>query len=124
MAFTDVASSDEVNENAAHAARIDGVRLLLTRVDGAVHAIENRCPHLGLSMARGKVDGSVIQCPWHGSSFNVCTGENLDWIGSIAGMKVPDWSKGLIAFGKKPTPVRTFAAREENGRVLVDVPAG
>ena len=121
MAFTDVAGSDEVKENAAHAARIDGVRLLLTRVGGAVHAIENRCPHLGLSMARGKVDGSVITCPWHGSSFDVCTGENRDWITAVAGVKVPDWSRGLIAFGKKPTGVRTFPAREENGRVLVDV---
>lgn len=121
MAFTDVASSDEVKANALHAARIDSVRLLLTRIDGKVHAIENRCPHLGLSMARGKVDGTVITCPWHGSTFDLCTGENRDWITAVAGMKVPDWSKGLIAFGKKPAAVRTFQAREENGRVLVDV---
>ena len=121
MAFTDVAGSGDIRENAAHAARVDGVRLLLTRVDGEVRAIENKCPHLGLSMARGKVDGAVIQCPWHGSTFDVCTGKNLDWITAVAGMKVPDWSRGLIAFGKQPTSVRTFAAREENGRVLVDV---
>jgi nitrite reductase/ring-hydroxylating ferredoxin subunit len=121
MSYTEVASSEEVRENAAHTARIDGVRLLLTRVEGQVRAIENRCPHLNLSMARGKVDGKVITCPWHGSTFDVCTGENLDWITAVAGMKVPDWSKGLIAFGKKPAAVRTFPAREENGRVLVDV---
>jgi nitrite reductase/ring-hydroxylating ferredoxin subunit len=121
MAFTDVASSSEIKEEATHAARVDGVRLLLSRVGGMVHAIENKCPHLGLSMARGKVIGSVIQCPWHGSTFDMCTGNNLDWITSVAGMKVPDWSKSLIAFGKQPTSVRTFAAREENGRVLVDL---
>jgi nitrite reductase/ring-hydroxylating ferredoxin subunit len=121
MAFTDVASSSEVKENAAHAARVDGVRLLLTRVEGTVRAIENRCPHLGLSMAKGKVSGSVVQCPWHGSTFDVCTGRNLDWITAVAGMKVPEWSRSLIALGKRPTSVRTFESREENGRVLVDV---
>jgi nitrite reductase/ring-hydroxylating ferredoxin subunit len=119
MALIDVAGSSEVKENAAFSARVDGVRLLLTRVGGEVRAIENRCPHLGLSMARGKVEGSVITCPWHGSSFDVCTGENRDWITAVAGVKVPDWSRGLIAFGKKPTGVRTFTAHEENGRVLV-----
>lgn len=121
MAFTDVAGSTEVKENAPYAARVDGVRLLLTRVDGTVRAIENKCPHLGLSMAKGKVNGSVIQCPWHGSTFDVCTGRNLDWITAVGGMKVPDWSKSLIALGKKPAAVRTFEAREENGRVMVDV---
>jgi nitrite reductase/ring-hydroxylating ferredoxin subunit len=25
----------------------------------------------------GKVDGSTVTCPWHGSQFNVCTGEVL-----------------------------------------------
>lgn len=121
MTFTDVAGSNEVTENAALAARIEGVRLLLTRVDGQVRAIENRCPHLGLSMAKGKVEGPVIQCPWHGSTFDVCTGRNLDWITAVGGMKVPNWSRSLIAFGKKPAGVRTFPAWEENGRVLVEV---
>jgi len=121
MAFTDVASSGDIKENASYAARVEGARLLLTRVGGQVRAIENKCPHLGLSMARGKVEGEVIHCPWHGSTFNVCTGQNLDWITAVAGVKVPDWSRSLIAFGKQPAAVRTFAAREENGRVLVDV---
>jgi nitrite reductase/ring-hydroxylating ferredoxin subunit len=121
MASQDVAGSAEVRENASLAAKADGVRLLLTRIDGKVHAIENKCPHLGLSMTRGKVDGAVIHCPWHGSTFDACTGANLDWINSVAGMKVPDWSRGLIAFGKKPSAIRTFATHEEGGRVFVEL---
>ena len=31
------------------------------------------------------------------------------------------FSGSLIAFGKQPAPVRTFAAREDGGRVFVDV---
>lgn len=121
MAFTDVASSSEVCADASFAARIGDTRLLLTRVDGDVRAVENRCPHLNLAMTRGPVKGRVVQCPWHGSTFDMCTGENLDWIGSIAGLKPPQWSRALIAFGKKPSGLRTFATREEGGRVLVDI---
>lgn len=121
MAFIDVAGAADITANASHAAQVDTLRLLLTRVDGQVYAVENRCPHLGLKMTRGKVEGAVIHCPWHGSTFDACTGANLDWIGAIAGMKVPQWSRGLIAFGKQPTAIRTFPTREENGRVFVDV---
>ena len=121
MAFTDVASSGEVRENESLAARANGIRLLLTRVDGKICAIEDHCPHLGLSMRRGRVEGRVIHCPWHGSTFDVCTGANLDWIQSVAGVKAPEWSRILIGLGRKPSPVRTFAVSEENGRVLVEV---
>ena len=121
MAAFDAAGSDEVRENASRAVTLNGTRILLTRVDGAVHAVENRCPHLGLSMTRGKVAGGVIHCPWHGSTFDACTGRNLDWITAVAGMKVPEWSRGLIAFGKPPTALRVFPAREDGGRVFVDV---
>jgi nitrite reductase/ring-hydroxylating ferredoxin subunit len=121
MAATDVASSTDIREDASFAVAIAGTRILLTRVAGAVRAVENRCPHLGLSMTRGKVEGAVIHCPWHGSTFDACTGRNLDWITAVAGMKVPQWSRGLIAFGKQPAALRTFPAHEEGGRVLVEV---
>ena len=122
MAFTDVASADAVKENESFAARVGEIRLLLTRVEGKICAIEDHCPHLGLSMRRGRVENGVIHCPWHGSTFDVCTGANLDWIQSVAGVKIPDWSRILIALGRKPAPVRTFVVREENGRVLVEGP--
>jgi nitrite reductase/ring-hydroxylating ferredoxin subunit len=121
MAFTDVASAEDVREAASLVAKVGGVRLLLTRVQGKVYAVEDRCPHLGVSMARGSIDGSVLRCPWHGSTFDVCTGQNLDWIKSVAGVSVPQWSRALIGMGRRPAAVRTFEAREEEGRVLVDV---
>jgi nitrite reductase/ring-hydroxylating ferredoxin subunit len=97
------------------------VKLVLVRTEGAVHAIENRCPHLGLPLGRGRVEGEEIVCPFHGSRFNVRTGENTDWVGSVAGMKIPDWSSALLSFGKKPQPVRTFPVSVDAGEVFVDL---
>ena len=118
----DAASSEDVKENAVLSVRAEGMSLLLVRVEGTAHAVENRCPHLGLSMARGSVDGSRLECPWHRSRFDVCTGENLDWVNGVAGIPMPKWTHSLIAMGKSPAPLRTFATSEEAGRVWVEVP--
>ena len=101
--------------------KADGVKLVLVRIGDAVHAIENRCPHLGLPLGRGKIEGEEIVCPFHGSRFNVRTGDNTDWVGSVAGMKIPDWSSALLSFGKKPAPIRTFPVSVEGQDVFVDL---
>ena len=71
----------------------DGRRLIVVRKGNEVHVARNRCPHLGFSLTRGpgglKYEDGVVQCPWHNSRFNVCTGENLDWVTGFAGRRMP-----------------------------------
>ncbi len=45
------------------------------QIDGAVHAVADRCPHAGAPLSEGELSGRQITCPWHGSQFDVCTGE-------------------------------------------------
>ena len=121
MKRIDAASSADVQEDAIFVATIEGMNLILTRVDGKAYAVENKCAHLGWSMARGTVDGATLECPWHGSKFDVCSGKNLDWVSSFAGVSMPRWTRGLIALGKDPAGLRTFETTEEAGRVFVTV---
>lgn len=117
-----VAGSTEIQEAKLHAVQAEGNSVLLTRVQGKVCAIAGKCPHLGLPMKGGKVVDGTIQCPWHGSRFDVCTGKNLDWTNSFIGIPMPKWTHSLIALGKKPAPVQTFVASEEGGSVFVEIP--
>lgn len=114
------ARADEIAEGASKCVKLDGVRILLVREKGEIFAVENRCPHLGLSMEKGKVRDGSITCPWHGSSFDLRTGANVDWVNSVAGIPLPQWSHRLIALGKEPQAVRTFAVSVEGGTVFVD----
>lgn len=116
-----VATAGDVREGEAHVVRVDGKSVLLTRRGGQVCALENKCPHLGMPLAKGKIVDGVIQCPWHGSKFDVCTGQNVDWVSGFAGVDLPKWTHRLIAMGKKPAPVRLFEASEEGGAVFVKV---
>jgi len=114
-----LADSTTVREGEVQTAQANGASLILSRVRGKVCAVENKCPHFGLPLARGKVAGGTIRCPWHGSRFDLCSGENLDWVNSVAGLPLPLWSRSVVAMGKKPAPLRRFEVVEENGAVFL-----
>ena len=38
-------------------------------------AFADRCTHKGGSLADGALVGCTVQCPWHGSQFDVRTGQ-------------------------------------------------
>ena len=114
-----VANSSEVQANALFATKVANTKLLLSRVDGKVQAVIDRCPHFGMSMAKGTADGKIVSCPWHGSRFDLVTGENMDWITGIMGKEVPQWACKLLSMGKKPAPLTTVTAEEQDDEVFV-----
>jgi nitrite reductase/ring-hydroxylating ferredoxin subunit len=118
-----IAKSTDVREGEIFECNADGTGLILTRIAGRTYAVENKCAHLGWSIAKGQVVGSTIQCPWHGSKFDVCSGKNLDWVSSFAGVPMPRWTHRLIALGKQPASIRIFETSEASGVVFVSLPS-
>jgi nitrite reductase/ring-hydroxylating ferredoxin subunit/uncharacterized membrane protein len=58
---------------------VDGVGVVLchTGSNGEIAAFGEFCPHLAAPMSDGWVDRGRLVCPWHGSRFDVCSGEVL-----------------------------------------------
>jgi nitrite reductase/ring-hydroxylating ferredoxin subunit len=52
--------------------------VLLTRVDGALLAVRNRCGDSPLPLHFGTIDDVVLTCSWHGCRYDLRTGERLD----------------------------------------------
>jgi 3-phenylpropionate/trans-cinnamate dioxygenase ferredoxin subunit len=69
-----VGATDELPVGGRKLAFVDGRSIVLFNIEGTVHAIENSCPHNGASLASGKLEGRVLQCPGHGLRFDVTTG--------------------------------------------------
>lgn len=64
-------ASGEVKPGKTHAVTIMETRLVLFRQrSGEVVALGDRCPHLGASLALGKVKGDCLSCPFHGWTFD------------------------------------------------------
>jgi nitrite reductase/ring-hydroxylating ferredoxin subunit len=43
-----------------------------------VHAVDNRCPHMGFPLHRGTVCGGILTCHWHHARFDLRTGGTFD----------------------------------------------
>ena len=56
---------------------VAGTKVNIASVDGHFHAFDDTCTHKACSLAKGKLDGSIVTCPCHGSQFDVTTGEVL-----------------------------------------------
>jgi nitrite reductase/ring-hydroxylating ferredoxin subunit len=69
-----VAKKSDVMEGKPFCAMMDGKKLAIFNVGGKYYAFENSCTHRGGPLCKGKLSGDVIECPWHGSKFNVKTG--------------------------------------------------
>jgi nitrite reductase/ring-hydroxylating ferredoxin subunit/uncharacterized membrane protein len=69
-----VAKIDELKINQMKLLRIGDRRIVLARADEGYVAFEDRCTHRGGSLAGGTMICGTVQCPWHGSQFDVQTG--------------------------------------------------
>lgn len=57
-------------KNAVVARKIAGERVVLYRKpDGAVVAMEDRCPHRHASLSLGRKEGDSLRCMYHGMKF-------------------------------------------------------
>ena len=80
---------------------INGVGIALVQTGGEIFAIQNLCSHAAEQLAEGEVSEHSIECPRHGSRFDLRGGCPLD---------LP---------ATEPVPV--FPVRVEGDEVLVDI---
>jgi glycine betaine catabolism B len=70
-----VANKKDLKEGGMLKVEILGKSILLSMVNGKVYAIDAVCSHEGGPLEEGILDGYEVECPWHGSRFDVRTGE-------------------------------------------------
>ena len=69
--------TDELLPGERKLVTLDGVEIALFNIDGAVFAINNRCPHRKGPLIRGYTDSAGgIKCPMHGWRFDLRTGQS------------------------------------------------
>jgi nitrite reductase/ring-hydroxylating ferredoxin subunit/uncharacterized membrane protein len=72
--WTATIAAAELGEGQSVCARADGTPVLLTRRDGTVYALHDRCSHRGGSLSEGAVEDGCVTCPLHGSTFRLRDG--------------------------------------------------
>jgi len=73
--YISVIKADEIKEDSMKLVTVVGRSVLLIKHGEAVYGITSRCPHMGCSLATGKLKEYIITCPCHDWSFDVRNGE-------------------------------------------------
>src|SRR5262245_22933710 len=87
----DMTATTATQEHLVRAARLSDLRaagrlvvhvdrhtICLFAVDEEVHAVDNRCPHMGFPLHRGSVCDGILTCHWHHARFDLRTGGTFD----------------------------------------------
>ena len=101
MTFTRAASLSELSDAEPLAVTVDDVDVAVVRSGDEVFAIRDECSHANIALSEGDVEGCLIECWLHGSTFDLRTGKPTT----------------LPAF--EPVPV--YPVRVDGDDVLVDV---
>ncbi len=73
--FVRVGKVAEFREGRGRVVKVEGVAVAVFRVGGRVFAIKDACPHMGYSLADGKVEGGGVICHGHGWKFDLESGQ-------------------------------------------------
>ena len=73
--FVRVADTKDIQPSTMKAVELDNSQsICIANIDGKYYAIDNTCTHEGGPLADGTLEGYEVECPWHGSKFDVRTG--------------------------------------------------
>lgn len=69
-----VCNQAELSEGQAMLTKVAGERIVVARCTEGIVAFSDHCTHRGGPLSDGAIVGCAVQCPWHGSQFDVHTG--------------------------------------------------
>ena len=73
--YTQVANQNDLQDRGILKVELFGKPIALFKVDSKVYALDAICSHEGGPLEEGTLNGFEIECPWHGSRFDIRTGQ-------------------------------------------------
>ena len=102
-----VAGVADIPDGSMRRVDVGGEAVLVANVAGEFCAIANTCSHRGGDLSKGTIQDGIVQCPRHGSRFDVRSGRN------VAGPRI---------LGKRfiTGPVRAYSVTVDGEDVLIE----
>lgn len=102
--FVEVARTDELGTGQMKHVLLNGAWVGLAHTAQGYFAFDEICTHKGGPLCDGVLMDHTVQCPWHGSRFDV--------------------RSGRVLAGPATAPIHTFETRVEGASVRVKAPLG
>jgi len=101
MTFFFLCKTSEILESELRQFDLKEVEILVVKFNGQIYCLQARCTHAGAPLVEGELNDDVLQCPWHGSRFNI--------------------KSGLVIRGPAGKPLRMYNHIIDEDRLLVEL---
>ena len=96
-----IGKSKDVVQGQMRVFDLEGTKVNVASAGGNLYAFDDTCTHAGCSLATGKLNGTTVTCPCHGSQFDV--------------------TSGAVIRGPAKRPVRSRSVKVEGENLLAEV---
>ncbi|MDE1823016.1 MAG: non-heme iron oxygenase ferredoxin subunit [Candidatus Micrarchaeota archaeon] len=96
-----VGKVSDFGEGAGRMVSVDGKAIAVFKIGGKLFAIDELCPHAHGPLHEGAVENYIVECPWHGSQFDI--------------------RSGRLARGPSTSGVNTYRIYVKGEEVFVDI---
>ena len=109
--YREIAKTSDISPGMMKGFKSQGKDVLIANVGGQFYAAQGRCPHMKAYLAKGKLNGSIVTCPLHGSQFDLKNGKVIRWVGA----------PGLMGSMGKLMSALGMAAKKEKNLIIYEV---
>jgi 3-phenylpropionate/trans-cinnamate dioxygenase ferredoxin subunit len=99
--FITVGAATDMSDGVLKAFEVEGVKIAVANVAGALYAFGNTCTHQQCPLAKGELEDTTVTCPCHGSQFDVTT--------------------GAVLHGPAEDPVGSYPIRVEDDTIQIEI---
>jgi len=99
--FITVGPATDMSDGVLKAFEVEGVKIAVANVAGALYAFGNTCTHQQCPLAKGELEDTTVTCPCHGSQFDVTT--------------------GAVLHGPAEDPVGSYPIRVEDDTIQIEI---
>lgn len=76
--FFNVGKTGDLAPGEMKMVEISGEEVLIANFDGEFYAVSDVCTHAEASLSDGTLEGRRVECPLHGSVFDITSGEEIE----------------------------------------------
>jgi 3-phenylpropionate/trans-cinnamate dioxygenase ferredoxin subunit len=113
--FIEVGKTGDLQNGSKKKVIVQGQEIMLARAGDKYYATQNRCAHMGGDLSAGTLEGTVIQCPRHGSQFDITDGHNIRW------MRGTGLAAAIGKVAKSPRGIQTYKVKIQGDAILIEV---
>lgn len=114
MPIYELFKTGEIKNNELKEMTVADKDIMVLYSDGNYYITDAKCTHMGGRLAKGKLSGTIITCPLHGSQFDLKDGRVIKWT---------KWGGFLGEIGKfikKPENLKVYKVHIINSTVWVE----